>query len=104
MSTTYTNPTKSPSSRFRDLLGNADMVKTAHLTMSIADRLQHEPSPGVRLAAVLSAASLALECTELPFGDAFGMCRNLMNHAEGKRAEFLAAQDYFEKEVFPHAS
>lgn len=94
---------KATENRFRDLLGNADLRKTANLTMAIADRIQHEPSPGVRLAAVLSAASLSLDCTNLPFPDAFGMSRNLMHNAEGKRAEFLAVQDYFEKEVFPHA-
>lgn len=84
----------------RDLIGNAPLDRTARLTLAIADRIQHEPHQGVRLAAVLSAAQLALELSGLPVYDCLTMTRNIMNHADGIRPEFGGVKRYMQKEVF----
>lgn len=95
--------TTTPPQILRDLLGNAPLKETARLTMAIADVIQHEPNQGARLGAVLSAASIAAEQSGLPLYDCLTMTRNLMNRAEGIRAEFAAVESYMAEEVFDRA-
>lgn len=92
-----------PPQTLRDLLGNAPLKSTARLTMSIADAIQHEPNQGARLGAVLAAAAIAAEQSGLPLYDCLTMTRNLMNSAEGIRAEFAAVESFMTEEVFNRA-
>lgn len=92
-----------PATTLRDHLGSVPLVDTATATTAIADTLQRIPNPGVRLGAILCASLLATEASGLPLADCFGTARNIMNHAEGKRPEFLAVSDYYKNEVFTHA-
>lgn len=96
------NKNQTYSQTFRLLLGNASIPSTARLTMAIADRIQDEPSQGVRLAALSSAFLLSLELSGLPAADCLGMARNIMNHAEGIRPEFAGVREYLRNEVFSH--
>jgi len=89
-----------PAQTLRDLLGNAPLDQTARLTMGIGDLIQQEPNQGVRLAAVLAAAHIAVELSGLPVYDCLTMTQNIINHAHGIRPEFGGVKRYMQNEVF----
>jgi hypothetical protein len=82
----------------RDLLANANVRQTANSTMAIIDRIQSLAPP--QQAAGLAAAFILLcERYSLEPQDIFTLTSNIMNHAEGRRPEFLAVRDYMENEL-----
>lgn len=96
-----TAPPHSPlAPSLRDLLGNAPLDEVARLSMGVGNVIQNHPNPGVRLAAVLAVAQLAVELSGLPVYDCLTMTRNVMNHAHGIRPEFGGVKRYLQREVF----
>lgn len=40
---------KAPTSKLRDMMGNASLIDSANATMTVVDRIQNIPDKGVRL-------------------------------------------------------
>lgn len=40
---------KAPTSKLRDMMGNASLIDSANATMAVVDRIQNIPDKGVRL-------------------------------------------------------
>lgn len=82
----------------RDLMVNANLRHVANASVAVIDRLQayapHEQIAG-------AAASFILMCEHFGVSpqDAFATATNIMNQAEGRRAEFEAVRLYLENEV-----
>ncbi len=87
----------------RDRLANVPIPETARACFAIIDRIQHEPDPAIQLAAMLCAGQLVIDHIhdhhDISPSDSRTYIRNLMNHAEGRRHEFAAADAYLTKEI-----
>lgn len=85
----------------RDQLGNADRARVAVATFTLMDGLQKQShlTPGEALAALAAGFILAVEVSELSLADVLTQTKNLIGQAYGRRAEFIAAATYLEKEV-----
>lgn len=89
-----------PSNKYRDRLGNANITKTARLSMGILNTIQKEPDKGAQLAAVCTVFHTVLHKAGLNIHDALGITSNLINASEGRKPEFKAVDLYIEKELF----
>lgn len=83
----------------RDLFMNAKLHDVSTATMSLVDAVQSAPRH-VQLAAFGAAFLLMVDQSGLPMSDVMGAVKNMMNHAEGKRPEFRAAEAYMQHELF----
>lgn len=88
-------------SALRDLTGNAPLRQCAQAAMSVADAVQSIPHRGAQILGAACAALLLAEASGIRPDELFGMARNCMNHADGRRPEFAAVSDYIHNEVFP---
>lgn len=84
-------------SRERDLVANVDMSRAAQSSMAVIDALQHT-GPGEQLAAAAVVFKLAAERAGIQAADLLVYAGNIMNHADGRRAEFRAVEAYMEGE------
>lgn len=82
----------------RDLMVNAGVRDVARATMALIDVNQKLP-PHVQLLAQAANFLLLAEHYDIPVQDVFAIITNIMNHAEGRRPEFLAVADYMENEL-----
>lgn len=87
-------------SALRDLTGNAPLRLCAQAAMSVADAVQTVPHRGAQILGAAAAALLLAEASGIRPDELFGMARNCMNHADGRRPEFAALSDYIQNEVF----
>lgn len=94
------NPSVTRPQTLNDLMGNVSLTEAARAAMSVADAVQNFPNQGVRLAAIVSVFTLAMEITGLNPAEVVGRAKNVVNQAEGRRPEFRAVQSYLAVEVF----
>lgn len=86
--------------QLRDKLGNASLVETSRMAMSVVNAIQTNPNDkGSQLGGLLTAFLMVFDTCGLPLEDLLGMARNIVNDAEGTRPEFMAVKDYIENEV-----
>jgi hypothetical protein len=82
----------------RDLMNHIDVRGAATATMHVINALQELP-PHHQVVAVVATFRLLIERFKLDPQDAFTLTDNIMNHAQGRRAEFDAVRAYLENEV-----
>ena len=80
-------------------MGNVPLKDAARAAMSVADALQHVPRKGARLLGLTCAFLLTAESAGLSVPELMGMARNCLNHGEGRRPEFRAADDFINNEI-----
>lgn len=82
----------------RDLMNMLPTKITANATMAVIDRLQDFPAE-LQIVALTAAYKLMVERFGVSPHDVFTVADNIMNHADGRRTEFLAIADYLENEL-----
>lgn len=82
----------------RDHLNHVPVGVAANDAMALIDRVQDWP-PERQMLAITSTFKLLAERFGVTGGDIFTVADNVMNHADGRRSEFLAIQDYLEGEL-----
>lgn len=83
----------------RDTLNMTGIKPAANAAMTVIDRLQ-DFQPNVQLVGLAAAFLSMATHLGIPAQDVFTVTTNLINDAEGKRAEFAAVDAYLEGEVF----
>ena len=83
-----------------DTPGYFDFVGEVEEAMSVADAVQSIPHRGAQILGAACAALLLAEASGIRPDELFGMARNCMNHADGRRPEFAAVSDYIHNEGF----
>lgn len=81
----------------RDQLNNASVNSVANAAMEILDRIQDRPAHE-RMLAVAAVTLTLCEVYRLDRQALMTAANNLMNHAEGRRPEFLAVRLHAENE------
>ncbi|MET4733900.1 hypothetical protein ABIE64_002629 [Thalassospira sp. MBR-102] len=81
----------------RDLMTNLPVKAAAVSSMTVIDSLQ-DMTPHEQMVGITSTFLLACEHHKVNPQDAFTCVDNIMNHAEGRRAEFMAVRKYMENE------
>lgn len=81
----------------RDMFTNIPVKNAAVATMRVVDALQ-DNQPHEQVAALAAAFVLACERHGIEPQDAFAVSTNIMNHADGRRPEFIAVRQYMEHE------
>ena len=82
----------------RDLFINANLRDTAVASMALIDKVQ-DMQPHIAMGALSATFLMLCEFWGVDPKDALGITKNLMNHADGKRAEFKAVAAYMEGEL-----
>lgn len=82
----------------RDLLNSVGVRTAAVTTTAILDAIQDQ-SPEAQMVAVTAAYKLMIERFDIPPQDLMTVTDNVMNHADGRRVEFLAVKDYMAGEL-----
>ena len=83
-----------------DHLNMAPVGEVARGTMSLVNVLQNMPAH-IQVASVTSLFLLLSEFRQVKPQDAFQVASNIMNHADGRRPEFVAARAYMDGELEP---
>jgi hypothetical protein len=82
----------------RDLLNTVPLRKAANACVAVVDAIQDFPKE-VQAVAIAATFVLLAERFGLPAQDLMTVTSNVMNHAEGRRAEFQAVSRYLKTEV-----
>lgn len=82
----------------RDSLNMVPVKTAATATVRVIDAIQTLP-PHVQVIAIVAAFKLLIERYGVEAQDAFTVADNVMNHAQGRRAEFDAVRAYLANEV-----
>jgi len=82
----------------RDLMNMASVKEAATSTMRVIDAAQDLP-PHLQLIGITATFKMMLERFGVDPQDAFTAVDNIMNNAEGKRAEFRAVRMYLATEL-----
>lgn len=82
----------------RDLMTNAGVRESATSAMHVINALQDLP-PHLQVIAIVATFKLMVERYGVNVQDAFTVTDNIMNHAQGRRAEFEAVRAYLANEV-----
>jgi hypothetical protein len=79
-------------------MNNLPVVEGAQAAMEVVDRLQRH-TPEARVLGAFAVVSLMADAAGLTPQEIITAATNLMNHAQGRRPEFAAVQEYIEKEM-----
>lgn len=82
----------------RDDMNMVPVKEAATSTMRVIDAIQTLP-PQLQVIAIVAAFKLLTERYKVEAQDAFTVADNVMNHAQGRRAEFDAVRRYLHNEV-----
>jgi hypothetical protein len=82
----------------RDLMNQAGVLESATSAMRVIDAIQDLP-PHLQVIAIVATFKLMVERFGANPQDAFTVTDNIMNHAQGRRAEFEAVRAYLANEV-----
>lgn len=82
----------------RDLMSMVPVKAAANASMGVIDHVQDLP-PHLQVIAIATSFKLLIERFDVSGPDAFTIVDNIMNHAEGRRAEFEAIRLYLANEV-----
>lgn len=82
----------------RDLMNLAGVRESATSAMTVIDAVQDLP-PHLQVIGITAVFKLMVERYGVNPQDAFTVTDNIMNHAQGRRAEFEAVRAYLANEV-----
>ena len=82
----------------RDLFASANLRDVAVASMALVDTIQ-DMQPHVAMASLTATFLLLADHWKMDQKDAFQLVSNLMNHADGRRAEYKAVAAYMENEL-----
>ena len=89
-----------PTSKLRDLMGNANVKETAKVCMSVINAIQDCPYKGSMLSGLTSAFVLLSEYVNIPISDMIVYSKNAMTDGQDRLPQFKACQEFIKHEIF----